>query len=514
MPADLPSTSRNRNILVLGASLLGVLFVLNLVTVSRTPIVWFDEVMYTDPAVNLSMGRGLISTLWPGIDAHAFWAGNVPLHQVLLAGWLKVFPLSVTSARAINLFYVVLVVGVLDQFCRRTALVISAKWRVCFWFLLTCGYGIALAYRSGRYDGLGMLLVSVAAYLWVCGRRPVPLLLLGVTGMLMVLAGLQLLPFAVALAALAVLFAGRQYLAQAASLFTGFGFGVVVLYAVYRHFGVWEAFLQHVKSPRAAQSASLHQSLLAAPLAYFRDFSSFSLLLVGLLLLIVTYKWKARGRFAKPLVFAMVAGLLLPPMLQVLGHYPRLPGYLGWMPYLAILVPVISACERSWDQLKPRWRWAVGAILLCCGLIGLPAQIFLSATEWNARNEEQIEKVVQARISPNDVVLADFQAYYAMKRNGTEALFTTNWAEMPADQKHSVSVLLVDPDLAPLFMAQIGGQWQASDVAVTSHTMLPLGSLQKRRSQVILNLYNLRLYRKVLAPLSDAGSELQRQPKR
>ena len=64
--------------------------VVNLLTASRSPTVWHDEVMFADPALRWVQGKGITSTAWPqAVDTPAVLNG--PLHTVILAGWLSVW---------------------------------------------------------------------------------------------------------------------------------------------------------------------------------------------------------------------------------------------------------------------------------------------------------------------------------------------------------------------------------------------------------------------------------------
>src|SRR2546428_3368047 len=85
--------------------LLLAFLVVNLLTSTRYPYVWIDEVMYSDPAVNLYLGNGLTSTAWYVQSSHEFCAGNVPLHSLLLYLWLKLFGFSILAARRLNYGY-------------------------------------------------------------------------------------------------------------------------------------------------------------------------------------------------------------------------------------------------------------------------------------------------------------------------------------------------------------------------------------------------------------------------
>src|SRR4051794_5004944 len=74
--------------------LLACSLAINLATYWWHYAVWTDEVMYTDPAVNFVLDKGFISTAWYHQSENAFWAGNVPLYQFLLVGWMKCFGFS------------------------------------------------------------------------------------------------------------------------------------------------------------------------------------------------------------------------------------------------------------------------------------------------------------------------------------------------------------------------------------------------------------------------------------
>src|SRR5687768_12441274 len=65
--------------------------VANIVTGSRSPTVWIDEVMFCDPAINYLTGRGFTSTAWPVQSREETFAGNAPLYPLMLIPWLKVF---------------------------------------------------------------------------------------------------------------------------------------------------------------------------------------------------------------------------------------------------------------------------------------------------------------------------------------------------------------------------------------------------------------------------------------
>ena len=52
----------SRKHVAMGCCLAGIFLAVNLVTSDRSPVVWTDEVMFADPAVNATLGRGFTTT--------------------------------------------------------------------------------------------------------------------------------------------------------------------------------------------------------------------------------------------------------------------------------------------------------------------------------------------------------------------------------------------------------------------------------------------------------------------
>src|SRR5450759_560822 len=65
----------------------GLVLVANVATSMLYPVVWMDEVMFSDPAVRLAIGKGFTSTFWPMRSADALFIGYVPLYPLILSVW-------------------------------------------------------------------------------------------------------------------------------------------------------------------------------------------------------------------------------------------------------------------------------------------------------------------------------------------------------------------------------------------------------------------------------------------
>ena len=150
--------NETRNFLLLVGLFLGV----NLLTLTRFPSVWVDEIQFADPAVRLASGQGFTSTAWFGQDSHHFFAGNVPLFSGLLGGWLSMVGPGLIAERLFNLGLFVGILALVWRFLKRTRLVPSPGWRMVALVLLATGHAMTFSYRSGRYDVLGMFLTGRA----------------------------------------------------------------------------------------------------------------------------------------------------------------------------------------------------------------------------------------------------------------------------------------------------------------------------------------------------------------
>src|SRR3954464_14746158 len=97
--------------------LLALFIGFNILTGLYPPDPWSDEVTYSDPAVTLALEGHLASTAW-GDQGVPVWTGNVPLHQLLLAGFVKVFGCSCRTVRSVNGIYYAIAVFLIYRMVR------------------------------------------------------------------------------------------------------------------------------------------------------------------------------------------------------------------------------------------------------------------------------------------------------------------------------------------------------------------------------------------------------------
>ena len=214
--------------------LLFALFVLvNLLTASRSPTVWIDEVMYTDPAANLYFGKGFTSTAWHAQTSNEFWAGNAPLHQILLYPWISMFGFSPTAVRSLNYVFMI-VSGIMLWFAVVRLRLVNTPWaRIALVILLLSGYGITFSYRSGRPDCVAISLFLACVLACSSKSKWVRYLLMVGVSTLFPIAQLQLAAYSFFLGVVLVLFLKKSFLREFLCVLIGLAGGFTCLYFLY-----------------------------------------------------------------------------------------------------------------------------------------------------------------------------------------------------------------------------------------------------------------------------------------
>lgn len=137
---------------------------------------------------------------------------------------------------------------------------------------------------------------------------------------------------------------------------------------------------------------------------------------------------------------------------------------------------------------KGRWRTSHA------GRSGWLALVALLGFNWSGRDPQAVDTFVRGHLQSSDVVLADFRPYYAAM-NRTKAFYAPTYlGVMQADEKQSLTALLLREEQFEAAQGQLDGHW--------SDTGFTLAPPSNRLARVLKmkefddDQYALHLYRK------------------
>ena len=442
---------------------LALVVLVNLLTASRSPTVWVDEARFTDPAANLVEGHGLTSTAWPFQTSQELWAGNAPLHTWLLVPWIKVFGLTPTSVRAVNFIYMAIAALLLWVAVRRMGLISSSRLRVGLVGLVLLEYAVAFSYRSGRYDSLGILLAAAVIAAATLQSQAARMVLVAAIGVLAPFTGMQVIPYAVVMAALMFLIFGTPTLRITIPLGVGMAMGAALLYAVLHAMGAWQGFVTSIRLQKAsfelpAGIVPVLKAIINEPPHVFWDDRSLTPILVALAIGFAASWCMGLRTWRRVEIASMVLCFVVPICLGVPAIFPT---YYIWM----ISVPALIGAMVVWDRLRAgpsKWRrapeMAIAVMLTIAGLVGLPARLGVTALEWSSRDYAPVESLVSRYVRAGDLVFATWQAFYPLHHANARA-FYPGYPLTPSD-KASVTLMVISPRELPDACKIIGGSWR------------------------------------------------------
>lgn len=476
-----------RNEFLAAAVLFGGFVLVNLATAERSPTVWIDEVMFTDPAINLLIGKGFTSAAWSTQPSDTFFAGNAPLHTLLLVPWIACFGQTVTAVRALNYVLMVAAAGVLWWTLAQRGLIRSAPWRALAVVAILCGDGVTYSYRGGRYDCLGMLwlvcLWSASLAAPSVGRR----VILVALGAAIPWTGLQLIPYLGGLSLLYLLAYGRRRLADLAFVWAGVALGAAGLYLLFASQGVWEYLLKSVH-----ELASQHRTLSSRASDAFKALRVDPSLMAMFALMLAAVGWEFSGPRSpgrRTLLASLMFAAAVPMALAFVGKFSRC---YAWMAYVPAIVCLFRWYERS---SPPRWvqaGFAVGLAVVC--LAGFPSRLALVFAEWQARDYRPVVQLIERTVRPDDKLYCEFEAYYAAKAITADVFLTRYQRAMSDAERAAVTVFAARPTAVEQTAEFLGGEW--TPVAEYS-AEARRGSWQKRLG-LGAQLYSLAVYRRTL----------------
>ena len=446
------------------ASILVIFFGINFSTIALSPTVGIDEVMFTDPAVNLRLFGRFTSAAWFAQVDQEFWSGYPPLYSLLLSVWLGLAPISPAGVRSLNLVLMALASIAMWLALRRSELIRSPGTRLLFVALVLCSYCTAFSYRSGRPDTLGILLMSLLAL--VAARKPSGLRLVFAfaLGALLPWAGLQFVAYVAVLSILAVLVAKRIILI-AVVLAAGVAAGGVALALLYISMGTLNGFVESVQpNIPTALGGARHASLFTAvrPLL-FTDYGTLLLLPTLALIAVISFGRTPDDRQVDRhmLLFFILVVMIVPPLLYLVGKYPI---YYFWMSFIPLSVLAVFVIDNASPRQSYAWYIAFGLVCITA-LVGLPARTAFALLEADGWDYARVSAHVGSTMRGDDTVFTDFPAaYYPAKLRARKVYLPPYLPLIPRSERRDISVAILVPrpafDPKSFLSKEFGGDWE------------------------------------------------------
>jgi hypothetical protein len=469
-----------------------IFFSINLFTATVSPIPWGDEVMLSDPAIRWHLGQGFTSAAWAVQGKDQFFSANVPLYAVLLKEWIGLFGLTLTSIRSFSYACYFLAIGLLWLATVRFGLLRSCVSRLAVVLLLCTAFGMTFMYRNARYDALGVLLVSIVFIFLTAPSVRLSRVGILITGIFFPFAGLQLLPFILAIGLATLISVRPAPTRPLISLALGCSVGTVLLCALYLAQGTFGIFVQSALGCGVyfkTDSIGYFSKLISLPSAFLgnpfelwqTDRMDYSSLIVFLLILLLALTDYHRSRLISyPARFALLVSILVPLFMHLSAHF-RI--YYRWMTFIPCCICLLMILERLWNYISWRFRIVIVMALIGAMIIGLPARLAYFALSSGERNYATLKSLVAHEILPSDRIYSNGPAYFAAIAFNPHVLSEGYLLRMTPEEKNQITLLAVSPDKFDEVQAHIPGPW------IKACELLP-------RSSAILGGYRVAFYRR------------------
>ena len=449
---------------------------LNLATYNLYPTVWADEVLWSEPAINLVKTGHFTTSVWQFQRAGSFWAAQSPLYCFGLAGWMKLVGTDLLAARSFNFALVSLGILLTWLASWRCQLISRPVVRLLIVPLLFTGYGMSFSFRCSRPDIAGMICLlcfGLAFFIRHDKLRPCALFLCALAAPWI---GIQVALCLAVICVLAKLFFRQVTMPLCMLLAVGVCLGMASMFAFYQSHGVLKDLMDsifqaanekqhfgHTDSYWASIPKRLHDTLTT----YTGDMSC-AALLAGLFVLVAFKPGIASSRAIRGNLYLMCIVLTIPLIFSFIAHFAF---YYAYMIYVPLVLVFLMAFEQH--GLREKWLTGVGAVAIAAAcLIGLPLRLLISTYDCNIVPRNQYAPVIQAALSPSDVVFADYTAFFECKAVAPlvySPMYSRQFVSLSKgaqdfteQEKAQVNVLVIPAPKIDEMKLYWGGEWAAA----------------------------------------------------
>jgi hypothetical protein len=438
------------------ALFLAFFLIFNILTATSYPYPSGDECMFAEPAISYLHGHGFVIR----------FSEMVTMYSFLLVPWMKLFGTSLRSVRAFDVTVMTAAFFVLWSAVKRLEVLGRASFRLLLLVLLATEFALIFAYRSGRYDSLGALLM--ASVLWAMGikEKRNRLFCLFAVCLFFPWAGLQFLPM-VLTAGLALLLVFRwRFFAEIAVSFLATGVGGMIFLALLAASGRLSSFLAFVHSQRHSLILWGKNNSFVQHGVTPKDFS-LPFIIAAAVVLFFSFGGEKRSAQRSILACALLYSTLLSGLLLLSAKFPTYYCYMITIPLAVSICAGLSLCKPG--KLR-------NVVLLFCALsslVGVGLNVAAYAGDRQDRDYSRVESFISQVVRPDDIAYADLAGYLATRQRAQDVYLPVahdTLDGMSPQQRDSVTVLIVSPQTAENIKQCIGGNWQE-----TGQKLVPTG---------------------------------------
>ncbi|MEY3205427.1 MAG: hypothetical protein RLZZ21_1758 [Planctomycetota bacterium] len=490
--AALPLAPDNGRIIAVLALVFSLFAAVNLLTLTRWPIVWCDEPYFLDPAYRLAFeGRFASEFSSRSGSPEAFWEGNCPLYPLLTGYWMRLFGFSVFSVRSFVVLTYFFAVAMIVVAMRRFHRLQSITAAILLPTMLFSCYGMDFLYRQCRYEAL-CVMECAAVFLVLTIDKPVvrrPLLVL-------VCATIPWSGFpAVAWTAAAFLAGsltfGRRVFVDGMIAGIGVALGLASLFGWLASQGVVESFLGHLGhvQDRIPFTLGARTSLFVSNV--LRDRAGVALMCASFTVVVARLRTGDLSRQSPVVVglLTMLCGAVLQAMVTSRVY--------DWT--VTIPLAVGLAGEFGTVPLKriPFPERFLSLALVTLASMGLPSAVLAAVYEWNERDHARVETFVASHLEPDDFCFCDISAYFPTRRTARRvrvdfgSLYTVQlWNDVEDEARKATpfTVMLVRTDRSARTIQAFGGGWKEVARMPACRPTWRDGSLAKKAMMAVLDI--------------------------
>jgi hypothetical protein len=442
-----------------------VFLLFNILTATSYPLPSVDECMAAEPAINFLHGQG--------ISAHFF--ENVCTYSLLLVPWVQLFGGSLRSIRSADIVSMTAALFVIWSATKRLGIVTRVSWRLLLLALIATDFGVIFSYRSGRYDGFGVLLMSVAFWLMSIQNKRARALSLFLVCLLVPWAGAQYMPVLFTAGLTLILLFRRRYGMEVASSLAASAIGGAVFLAILAAIGRLGRFLKFAGAQQ--RSAEFFTALFARGQFIHHNYIpkdwSVPFLVAGAILLFVSLRRQGQAVWGSALSYGILFTFLLSILLLLAAKFPTYYSYMIVVPLAVSICSGLSMCKAG------KARTAVLLLCFLSALAGAGLDTVAYARDRQDHDYSRIESFIAESVRADDIAYVDPQVYLAARQRARDVYYPISVPgpldmnaipQMSQEQKDSITVLIIQPGWAHDVTRGLGGSWSE-----TGQELVPTG---------------------------------------